>query len=112
MYVFMCFYIISVTTTVLIHTALIPCDSSTDVSGQSHLCVAAKAGDASWKTAVMPTTVIRTGIPCSNGVTVAIGSVRSVFVKAQSKISSYTIARCWYDTIVCCAVVHNLGWVE
>ena len=45
-------------------------------------------------------------------VAVDIRIVRRYFVKAQSKVSYNMVARCWYDTIVCSAVVHNLGWVE
>ena len=67
-----------------------------------------------WKNAVMPTAIMRTGIVPSTGVTVTIGVVRGTFVKAQSQISSTTkaIAWCWYNTIVLSALVHNLGWVE
>ena len=53
----MCFYINSVATTVLVHTALVPCDSTMHINGQCHLCVVGKAEDTSWKIAVMPTTV-------------------------------------------------------
>ena len=100
-YVHKCLDIKSITTT-----------PSTHINGQCHLCVMAKAGDALRKKTVMPTTVVRTGIPCSNSVTVNIGIIRRIFVKAQAQISCIMAARCWYDTIVPSAVVHNLGWVE
>ena len=74
-------YIMSVTTTVLLH-CLAPSESSANINGQSHLCVVGKAGDVTRKPTVMPATVIRTGIACSNGVTAHIGVVRSDFVKA------------------------------
>ena len=74
-------YIMSVTTTVLVH-CLAPSESSTHVNGQSHLSVAVSAWDVTWKSAVMPTAVIRTGIVPSNSVTVTIGVVRGLFVKA------------------------------
>ena len=101
----------SVTTTVLLH-CLAPSESSANINGQSHLCVTGKAGDLTRKPTVMPATVIRTGIACSNGVTVMIGVVRRGFVKAQSQISCSMAAGCWYNTTVLSAVVHNLGWVE
>ena len=73
----------SVTTTVLVH-CLAPSESSTHVNGQSHLSVVGRAGDVTWKFAVMPAAIIRTGIGSSNGVTVHIGVVRGNFIKAQS----------------------------
>ena len=75
-------YIMSVTTTVLLH-CLAPSESSANVNGQSHLCVTGKAGDVTRKPTVMPATVTRTDIGCSNGVTVIIVVVRGKFVKAQ-----------------------------
>ena len=104
----------SVTTTVLVH-CLAPSNSSTHVNGQSHLSVVGNTGDVTWKVTVIPTTVPRTSISPSNCVTVIVGAVRARFVKAQSKISctaSTSAARCWCNTIVPNAVVHNLGWVE
>ena len=101
----------SVTTTVLL-LCLAPSESSANVNGQSHLCVTGKAGDMTRKPTVMPATVVRTGIACSNGVTVDIGVVRRGFVKAQPQISCSMAAGCWYNTIALSAVVQNLGWVE
>ena len=101
----------SVTTTVLL-LCLAPSESSANVNGQSHLCVTGKAGDVTRKTTVMPATVVRTDIGCSNGVTVGVGVVRRDFVKTQSQISPSIATGCWYNTTVPNAVVHNLGWVE
>ena len=76
----------SVTTTVLVH-CLAPSESSSHINGQSHLCEAGNAGDATWKTTVSPTTVSGTIEISVYGVTVSIGIIRAPFVKAQSQIS-------------------------
>lgn len=99
-------------TTVLVHSAVCPCDPSTHINGQCHLCVAIKAGDASWKMTVSPTTVTRAVVVSMYCVTVRVGIVRTIFVKAQPLISATMVAGCWYNAITASAEVHNLGWVE